>query len=611
MRTSRWLTLVAFSLAILVIGLDTTVLSVALPTLARKLDATQSDLQWFSTGFMLTLAGGMLPASVIGDRLGRKKTLIAALVLFGGCAFWSAYVNGPQQLIAARAIMGFAAALISVIALGMIPALFDTEERGKAVGIMMLATFLGLPAGPILGGWILTNFWWGWVFLMNVPVAGLAAVLVLALVPETRPDVPEPLDTIGLVLGVGGLAAVCYGFVEVGSNGWSNVTALSWLGGGLISLVVLAGWEQSLANTRQSPVIPPALFKIPGFSAGTFVPWIGQFAMVGMLFILPMYSQAIRNQDAMGSGIRLLPMIGGFVLAAAVGDRLARGLGPRAVAAAGYLIMAVGVILGARMTAHAADLYMAIWLGVAGLGMGLGLVTAASVALRHVPADRSTQASAVYQALQKTGGPLGAALIGSVLSQAYQHHLVLPAGVPRSAVKAIKSGVFQGLAVADKTPGLRATVRDSFVSGMATTLWICAGIAFSAAVASISLLPGRTPVAGRAEQTTESTNAFAGEPRTSQPTTPSLSASNSTGTLGPFDPIEFDPVETLGPDAAVEADNPAPLVRVPARVVTPTSHQSHDAAIDLGGPVIQLGEHLVTLKIFSLHITRSNHTKLN
>jgi len=500
MRTSsKWLALVAFSLSILVIGLDTTVLAVALPTLARKLNATQSDLQWFSTAFMLTLAGGMLPASVIGDRVGRKKTLVGALIIFAGCAFWSAYVSGPDQLIAARAIMGFAAALISVLTLGMIPVLFDPAERGKAVGIMMLATFLGLPAGPILGGWIVTNAWWGWVFLMNVPVAGLAIILVLALVPESKAETPEPLDLIGLVLGMGGLAALCYGFVEAGSKGWTNLGALSWIGGAVIALIILVGWEQNLAATGQHPVIPPALFRVYGFAAGTFVPWIGQLAMVGLMFILPMYGQAIRGEDAMGSGIQLLPLIAGFTIAALVGDRLATLLGPKAVATAGYLIMAVGVLLGARMTAGSSNLYMIVWLGVAGLGMGLGLVTAASVALRHVPAKESNQASAVYQALQKTGGPLGAALLGSALSQAYQHQLDLPANLPHSLVDIIKSGVFQGLAVADRLPGIRDTVRDAFVSGMSFTLWICVGIAVAAAIASAALIPGRVTVSAPEE----------------------------------------------------------------------------------------------------------------
>ncbi|WP_168207586.1 MFS transporter [Microlunatus elymi] len=518
---SRWLALVAFSLSILVIGLDTTVLSVALPTLARKLDATQSDLQWFSTAFMLTLAGGMLPASVIGDRLGRKKTLVAALMVFGGCAYWSAHVSGPGQLIAARAMMGFAAALISVIALGMIPALFAPEERGKAIGIMMTATFIGLPIGPIVGGWILTNAWWGWVFLMNVPVAGLAAVMVVVLVPETKPDRPEPVDIIGLVLSIGGLAAVCYGFVEAGSKGWRDPATLGWIGGGVAALIILAGWEQSMANTRQFPLIPPSLFRIPGFAAGTLVPWIGQFSLMGLLFILPLYGQAVRNEDAMGSGIRLLPLIGGFTVAAVIGDRLAGRLGPRVVAAGGYLIMAIGVLLGARMTATSSDLYLTIWLAIAGLGLGLGLVTAASVALKYIPPDRSTQASAVYQALQKTGGPLGAALLGSALSQAYQHHLVLPARLSASATETIKSGVFQGLAVADRGPGLRTTVRDAFVSGMTTTLWICVGIALVAAAASIGLLPGRTPAARRARQPADAERSAGPDPMPAcEPTNP-------------------------------------------------------------------------------------------
>ncbi|MBT8161537.1 MULTISPECIES: MFS transporter [Arthrobacter] len=502
MRTSsKWLALAAFSLSTLVIGLDATVLAVALPTLARALNATQSELQWFSTAFLLTVAGGMLPASVIADRAGRKKTLLAALVIFGGSALWSAYVTGPGQLIAARAIMGFAAALISVVTLGVIPVLFDSAERGKAIGVMMVATFLGLPIGPLLGGWILTNFWWGWIFLMNVPVAGLAFVLVLTLVPESRPDTPGPLDLIGLVLSIGGLTALCYGFVRAGSNGWADLEALTWIGSGVVTLVLVAGWEQHMAATGQAPLIAPSLFRLRGFTAGTLVPWIGQFALVGMLFILPMYGQAVRSEDAMGSGIRLLPLIAGFIVAAVLGDRLAKLLGPKAVATGGYLIMAVGVFLGARMTAVSSDLYVAVWLAIAGLGMGLGLVTAASVALRYVPADKANQASAVFQALQKTGGPLGAAVIGSALSQAYQQHLALPPDLPGGMTDTIKSGVFQGLAVADRVPLVRSAVRDAFDTGMATTLWICVGIAIAAALAALVLLPGRVDTADRTAPT--------------------------------------------------------------------------------------------------------------
>ncbi|MFN8098863.1 MAG: MFS transporter [Dermatophilaceae bacterium] len=488
--SSKWLALVAFSLATLVIGLDMTVLAVALPTLARVLDATQSDLQWFSAAFSLTLAGGMLPASLIGDRLGPKKTLMAALLIFGGCAIWSACVGGPGQLILARALMGLAAALIVVITLGMIPVLFAPDERGKALAVMMGATFVGMPVGPVVGGWILEHFWWGWVFLMNVPVALVALVLVLVLVPEPERTAPrEPVDLIGLVLGVGGLATVTYGLIEAGSAGWNSSSVRGWIVGGLIALVLMIGWETHMAATGQAPLVPPMLFRVPGFGPGTLIPWIGQLALVGLVFTLPTFLQAVHHVDAMGSGERMIPLIFGFIVAAGCADRLARHLGPRAVATTGYLIMGAGTILGARMTADSSDLFLAMWLSVTGFGLGLGLITAASVAVRNVPAERANHASAVFQALQKTGGPLGAAILGSVLSQVYQRHLHLPVGLPADVGATVRSGVFQGLAVADRLPAIGQTVQDSFVAGMHALMWVSVGIALAAAVASLALLP--------------------------------------------------------------------------------------------------------------------------
>lgn len=485
--STKWLALVAFSLATLVIGLDMMVLAVALPTLARALDATQSDLQWFSAMFLLTLAGGMLPASVIGDRLGPKKTLMAALVIFGGCAFWSAGAKGPDQLIAARGLMGFAAALIVVITVGMIPALFEPDERGKAISVVMGATFLGMPLGPLVGGWLLEHFWWGWVFLFNVPVAALAFVLVVLLVPEPESRVREPIDLVGLILGVSGLAALTYGIVEAGSVGWSSVEARVWIGGGFVALLLMLGWEKSVASSGRSPLVPLSLFRVPGFGLGTLVTWIGQLAMVGLVFSLPLFLQAIHHIDAMGTGVRLMPLIGGFVIAAGCADQLAGRLGPRRVATAGFLIMGVGTATGARMTATSSDLYLAVWLGTTGLGLGLGLITATSVALRQVPATMANQASAAYQALQKTGGPLGIAILGSILSQAYQDHLRLPAQLPAGTIQTVRSGVFQGLAVADQVPAIAGTVRDSFVTGMQATLWVSTGLAVLAAMASLAL----------------------------------------------------------------------------------------------------------------------------
>jgi DHA2 family multidrug resistance protein-like MFS transporter len=180
----RWWALAALTLGVLAVGLDVTVLSVALPTLAGALKASESDLQWFSSGYALVLAAGMLPAGVLGDRFGRKKILIGALVLFGAGSVACAYAVNPGQFLAGRLVLGAAGAAVVVMALSVMTVLFNEEERPRAVGIWAAANFVALPIGPIFGGWLLTNFWWGWIFLMNVPVALVGLIAVLALVPE-------------------------------------------------------------------------------------------------------------------------------------------------------------------------------------------------------------------------------------------------------------------------------------------------------------------------------------------------------------------------------------------------------------------------------------------
>jgi len=193
------LALAALTLGVLAVGLDVTVLSVALPTLAVGLQASESDLQWFSSGYALTLAAAMLPAGVLGDRFGRKRIALGALVLFGVGSVACAFSVNPAEFIAGRLVLGVAGAAIVVMALSVVTVLFSEEERPRAVGIWAAANFIALPIGPIFGGWLLTNFWWGWIFLMNVPVALLGIVAVLALVPESRSPERPAIDPVGMV----------------------------------------------------------------------------------------------------------------------------------------------------------------------------------------------------------------------------------------------------------------------------------------------------------------------------------------------------------------------------------------------------------------------------
>src|SRR5215470_5635079 len=195
----RWWALGALVLAVLAVGLDGTVLSVALPTLATALHASESDLQWFSSGYLLVLAAAMLPAGLLGDRYGRKKVLLVALALFGAGSVACAYAPSTGAFTAARAVLGLAGAGIIVMALSALTVLFDERERPRAVGVWAAANFLALPIGPILGGWLLTHYWWGWVFLMNVPVVLIGLTAALLLVPESRAPVRPGLDLLGVI----------------------------------------------------------------------------------------------------------------------------------------------------------------------------------------------------------------------------------------------------------------------------------------------------------------------------------------------------------------------------------------------------------------------------
>ncbi len=499
--TRRWWALGALTLAVLAVGLDGTVLSVALPTLATALHASESDLQWFSSGYLLVLAAAMLPAGLLGDRLGRKKVMLAALALFGAGSAACAYAPTATAFTVARMVLGLAGAGIVVMALSALTVLFSEEERPRAVGVWAAANFLSLPIGPILGGWLLTHYWWGWVFLMNVPVSLLGLAAALALVPESRAPQRPGLDPVGIITSVAGLVGVTYGLIEAGQNGWGDVSAVGPI---LVGLVLLAGfflWEQRLSlRPSGQPLVDLALFRSGAFTWGVILMAILVLAMIGVLFTMPQYFQGVLGTDAMGSGVRLLPLIGGLVVGAVPADRVARLAGAKLTIALGFALLAAGMLVGAQTSAGASDGFVAAWMALVGLGMGLTLATAASAALAELSEERSGVGSAVMQALQKMGGPFGAAVLGSVLSAAYQARLDVT-GLPAAAARAVRSSIFGGIVVAQQlgSASLLASVRSAFVHGMDVALVVSACIAVLGLVLTLLFMPWRT--GGTAEQT--------------------------------------------------------------------------------------------------------------
>jgi EmrB/QacA subfamily drug resistance transporter len=480
-------------LAVFAVTLDVTVLTVALPTLAGALRASESQLQWFVTAYTLALVAGMLPAGLLGDRYGRKAVMSGGLVLFVLGSLGCAYAPGAEVFIAARVALGLAGAALIVMVLSVFTVLFDEAERPRAIGIWGAANFIGLPLGPILGGWMLSHVWWGWIFLVNVPVALLGLVAVLALVPESRSARRPGIDVPGIVLSSAGLVALMYGVVEAGNDGWGSSSAIGPVVAGLVILAVFVLWERRLtAQPDGEPLIDLALFRSRSFTWGIVLTAFGIFGLFGVLFGLPQYFQAILGVDPQGSGLRLLPAVGGLIVGAVTADRVTSRIGAKLTVAIGFAVVVVGSVVGATMTTGSSDGFIAGWTFVVGLGGGLGFATAASTALVELSADRSGVGAALLQAVVKLGPAFGASFLGSVLNSTYQAQVAV-SGLPASAAAAVKASVFGGLAVAQQTgsAALLASVKAAFVAGIDDAVRITAGVALVAIVPALIFLPAR------------------------------------------------------------------------------------------------------------------------
>jgi MFS transporter, DHA2 family, multidrug resistance protein len=496
----KWWALAGLSLGVLAVGLDGTVLGVALPTLAGSLHASATDLQWFISSYTLALALGLLPGGLLGDRFGRRKMMLVALSVFGLGSLACAYAPSAGAFIAARTVLGLAAGFMIPLVLSALAVMFKPDELTKAVGVWAGANFLALPIGPILGGWLLSDYWWGWVFLLNVPVVVIGLIAVATLVPESRAAERPSVDLTGIVASCAGLGSLVYGFIAAGQYGWSSGIAIAAMLAGVAILAGFALWEQRLSRTPgRQPLVDLALFRSAKFTWGTILQAFGIFAMFGLLFAAPQYFQAILGVNAMGSGLRLLPLMVGLAIGAALADRVGKRLSAKLTAALGFGLLAAGLVLGAGTTAASGTGYITLWTGIAGLGFGLSLAIAASAALVELPKERAGVGSAVMQAVQKAGAPLSSAVLGSILAAGYQSQLHL-AGLPAAAANAVRSSVFAGIAVAHQldSPALLASVRAAFVHGIDSMLWVSAGLAVAAVILAALFLPWRVTTAGSA-----------------------------------------------------------------------------------------------------------------
>jgi EmrB/QacA subfamily drug resistance transporter len=444
----RWWTLVVLSVSLLIIIIDDTIINVAVPTLQRELGASATGLQWIVDAYIIVFAGLLLTMGALGDRFGRKRLLQLGLLVFAGASVLGAYAGSASQLIVARALMGVGGALIMPSTLSVITDVFPRKERVKAIGIWTGVASLGIPLGPIVGGWLLEQFWWGSVFLLNVPIVIAALVGGWILVPESRHPAPPRPDLPGLVLSVVALVSLVYGIVEAPSGGWTSGGVLGSLG-----LAVLAGAAFVRHERRvREPMLDLRLFRNPRLGWGTAAMTLAGLAIGGLAFMLTQYLQFVQGYTPLQAGLRFLPIAVGFGIASPITQRLVPRVGTtKTVAAAlggGALLFAALSLVGPQTS---------YWLvGAAllliGLGIGAALVPSTDAVMAAVPGENAGLGSAINDSGRQVGAALGIGLLGALANAGYS------------------SGI--GGAVASLSPGLAAAAKRS----VGAALEIAAGV---------------------------------------------------------------------------------------------------------------------------------------
>jgi EmrB/QacA subfamily drug resistance transporter len=487
----------ATALSMLTVGLDTTVLTVALPDMAVSLGASTAQLQWFADSYLLVLGALLLPAGMLGDRFGRKRLTVGALTVFGVGSLWCAFAGSPASLIAARTLLGVGAAVLIPLAMSSVVVLFEAQERSKAVMVLGAASMLGLPLGPIVGGALLQHFWWGSVFLINIPVVVLAIAAVIAFLPESRTASTGGIDLGGLVLSVLGLLGVSFGLIEGPARGWTSLAVLTSLVGGAVLLVAFLLLER---RPRQvEPVFDVALWRNPSFRWGTVAAAVASLAFFALLFVVPQYLRSVQGVDALGTGLRTLPLVAGLVVGLRAAMQLGSRLGARAVGVGGFLITAVGLGIGATTAVGDGYWRVALWTAVVGIGFGAALFSGQNAALMALPRDRAGAGSALVQTLRQVGSVLGIAGLGAVLNGIYRSRVDVT-GVSAEVAARARESVSGGVLAASESGSvdLLISARSAFVVGMDATLWASVAVALLGAVLVLLRMPAAPTASARA-----------------------------------------------------------------------------------------------------------------
>ena len=496
----RWAILGVLIFSLLVVVLDNTILNVALKIISQPktdptapgLGASQSDLEWAINSYTLVFAGLLFTFGIVGDRVGRKRILMAGMIGFGISSVLCAYAGGPGELIAARAAMGFFGAAIMPATLAIIANVFEPKEQPKAIGMWAGGVGLGVAIGPVLGGLLLDHFWWGSVFLINVPIIVIALIAMAILVPDSKNPNPSKLDPLGVVLSMAGIVVFVYGIIRGADVGWGNPQIWGTLAGGVLLVAGFVWWE---LHTKH-PALDVRLFRSSRpFSASILLVALSFFAMMGVLFFLSFYLQSVLDFSPLKAGLYMTPFAAAQLIFSPMSAKLVQRFGARAVSTFGMLVIAATFLMYQLVDQNSSALLLITIFFLQGMGMANVMPPATTTIMTSLPREKAGVGSSVSNTVRQVGGALGVAVLGTLLTTRYRGQMEKPLG---SAIKDPKLlHDIDGSIQATKGAGMHLPAVQqfypqadaAFIHAMHMTVVISAIVAFLAAIVSATWLP--------------------------------------------------------------------------------------------------------------------------
>jgi DHA2 family multidrug resistance protein-like MFS transporter len=487
--------LAVLALPTLLLSLDMSVLHLAVPHLAADLRPSSSQLLWIIDIYGFMIAGFLVTMGTLGDRIGRRKLLMVGGAAFGLASIVAAFTTSPEMLIAARAVLGVAGATLMPSTLALISNMFqDPRQRGTAIAVWMSCFMGGMVIGPVVGGVLLEQFWWGSVFLMAVPVMVLLLVTAPKLLPEYRDTAAGRLDLASVALSLGAILPIVYALKETATDGLS-LTKMAVLAVGVAIGVVFVRRQRGLAD----PMLDLKLFRVRAFSAAVSIMLVGALTMGGVFLLVSQYLQMVAGLTAVEAGVLLVPQAGAVVVGSLIAPRLARRFRPEFVLGFGMLVAAGGILLFTQADGVGGVAFVVVGMSIAGFGMGPQGVLCTEMVVSSVPPQKAGAASAMSETSAEFGIAMGIAVFGSVATAVYRGEVTVPEQVPAEAAALTTDSMAGALQASGTLPGpladdVVATARDAFSSGLHTVAVIGAVIVVVFAVVGMIALRRIRPV---------------------------------------------------------------------------------------------------------------------